>query len=318
MDLLTLPFHREINAAQNILLAGCGGGYDIFCGLPLYFGLRALGKTVHLANLSFSSIADSTGRKLPGGMVMVDARTEGSTRYFPEMYLARWLKSQNIPAPIYCLPQAGARPLTTAYKWLAETLQIDTILLVDGGTDSLMRGDEVGLGTPEEDSASMVAVSQTDVARKLLVCLGFGIDTFHGVCHAQFLEAVGAVTRNGGFLGAWTLTQDMPEVQQYKAASEYTFREMRNNPSIVNASILSAVEGQFGDFHATSRTEGSELFINALMTLYWAFKLETVVQRNLYLDDIRNTETYRDVINAIQRYRARNIDNIKDWQNLPM
>ncbi len=318
MDLLTLPFHREINAAQNILLAGCGGGYDIFCGLPLYFGLRALGKTVHLANLSFSPIADSTGRKLPGGMVKVDAHTEGSERYFPEMYLARWLASQNINAPIYCLSRDGVKPIATAYAWLAETLNIDTILLVDGGTDSLMRGDEVGLGTPAEDMVSIAAVDQTDVARKLLVCLGFGIDTFHGVCHAQFLEAVGAVTRDGGFLGMWSLTQDMPEVQQYKAASDYTFRHMRNNPSIVSSSILSAIEGQFGDFHANERTEGSELFINALMTLYWAFRLEPIVRRNLYLDRLRATESFQDVIDVIHTYRARNTANIKDWQDLPM
>ena len=318
MDFLKLPFFREIEASQNILLAGCGGGYDIFCGLPLYFGLRGLGKTVHLANLSFSRIAGSTGRKLPGGMVEVNAQTQGDERYFPEMYLARWLASQYIPAPIYCLPREGVKPVAKAYAWLAETLNIDTILLVDGGTDSLMRGDEVELGTPEEDSVSIAAVDQTDVARKMLVCLGFGIDTFHGVCHAQFLEAVGAVTRDGGFLGMWSLTQDMPEVQQYKAACYDTFRHMLGNPSIVSTSVLSAVEGRFGDYHWTQRTEGSKLFINALMTLYWAFRLETIARRNLYLDEIRETESFRAATNAIQAYRARNVDSRKDWQNLPM
>ncbi|MFF7988525.1 hypothetical protein ACFZDG_01885 [Kitasatospora xanthocidica] len=33
------------------------------------------------------------------------------------------------------------------------------VLLVDGGTDILMRGDEAGLGTPEEDMASLAAVA---------------------------------------------------------------------------------------------------------------------------------------------------------------
>ena len=33
------------------------------------------------------------------------------------------------------------------------------MVLVDGGTDSLMRGDEVGSGTPEEDTASLAAVN---------------------------------------------------------------------------------------------------------------------------------------------------------------
>ena len=318
MSFLQLPFFRELDKAQTILLAGCGGGYDIYCGLPLYFGLREMGKTVHLANLSFSSIQASNGRKLPGGMVAVDAKTEGSTRYFPEIYLAQWLATQNIHAPIYCLRRAGVKPLTTSYQWLVENLHVDTILLVDGGTDSLMRGDETGLGTPEEDSVSIAAVQQMDVANKWLVCLGFGIDTFHGVCHAQFLEAVADIIRAGGFLGAWTLTPDMPETRQYADACTYTHKRMMNNPSIVSSSILSAIAGQFGDFHATTRTEGSELFINALMTLYWAFQLDAVANRNLYLNELRDTENYQDVINAIHIFRARNLATIKDWQSLPM
>ena len=40
--MLRLPFFDELELAENILIAGAGGGYDIFCGLPLYFGLRAL------------------------------------------------------------------------------------------------------------------------------------------------------------------------------------------------------------------------------------------------------------------------------------
>jgi len=40
MQCLTLPFFKEIEKAQSILLAGAGGGFDIFSGLPLYFGLR--------------------------------------------------------------------------------------------------------------------------------------------------------------------------------------------------------------------------------------------------------------------------------------
>ncbi len=210
-----------------------------------------MGKTVHLANLSFSPLHASTGRKLPGGMVAVNKKTEGSERYFPEIYLAQWLASEGMEVPIYCLGRAGVKPLTTAYNWMVENLNVDSILLIDGGTDSLMRGDEIGLGTPEEDCVSIAAVHQMNVANKWLVCLGFGVDTFHGVCHAQFLEAVADLNRTGGFLGAWTLTPDMPEVQQYASACNYTHKRMFNNPSIVSSSILSAVAGHFGDYHAT-------------------------------------------------------------------
>jgi len=40
----------------GIFIAGAGGGFDVFSGLPLYFGLRAAGKKVTLANLSFSKV----------------------------------------------------------------------------------------------------------------------------------------------------------------------------------------------------------------------------------------------------------------------
>lgn len=54
-------------------------------------------------------------------------------------------------------------------------LGIDAIVLVDGGTDILMRGDEHGLGSPEEDMASLAAVAGTDGVERLVACLGFGI-----------------------------------------------------------------------------------------------------------------------------------------------
>jgi hypothetical protein len=52
---LNLPILHLLQDKKNILIAGAGGGFDIFAGLPLYFTLRNMGKTVHLANYSFSA-----------------------------------------------------------------------------------------------------------------------------------------------------------------------------------------------------------------------------------------------------------------------
>ncbi len=316
MELLKLPFVNALEGAQNILLAGAGGGYHIFCGLPLYFSLRNAGKKVHLANLSFSNLYGSTAeRLLDDRLVEVTATTRGREDYFPELHLARWLELvRREKVPIYCIGHLGAKPIFEAYQWLAEYLQVDAIVLVDGGTDSLMRGDETDLGTPEEDAASLAAVHQLNIPTKLLVCLGFGID---GICHAQFLEAVAEITKNNGFLGAWTLTRDMLEVQLYQAAAEAVFAAMPKSPSIISASVLSALNGQFGDHHATYRTEGSELFINPLMTLYWCFKLDKVAERILYLNEIRDTETHWELTTAIAKFRD-NLEEVKRWVSLPM
>ena len=37
---MKLPFFDELDEAQNILIAGAGGGFDVFGGLPLYFWLK--------------------------------------------------------------------------------------------------------------------------------------------------------------------------------------------------------------------------------------------------------------------------------------
>ena len=112
------------------------------------------------------------------------------------------------------------------------------------------------------------------------------------------------------------MTEEMPEVNLYRQASESVRRSMSHHPSIVSSSILSAIAGHFGDHHESRRTEGSKLFINPLMSLYWCFRLEAVVQRNLYLDKIRDTNTYGELNLAINRFRA-TVES-REWIDLPM
>lgn len=144
MELLTLPIFAELKAAKRILIAGAGGGFDVFCGLPLYFGLRAAGKEVFLANLSFSVLTPEAGRWLTPDVVEVTADSPGMDAYFPERYLSRWFREQGEEVPIYTFGKCGVAPLMQAYETLVDELEIDTLLLVDGGTDSLHRGGLVG------------------------------------------------------------------------------------------------------------------------------------------------------------------------------
>jgi hypothetical protein len=317
MTFLGLPFFEELRESRSVLVAGAGGGFDIFSGLPLYFGLRAAGVEAHLASLSFSRLGTTNAPRLTPELFEVTADTKGSYGYFPEQHLARWFRDRGEEVPIYCFEQTGVRPLAESYRVLVERLGVDTVLLVDGGTDSLMRGDEAGLGTPQEDIASILAVDELDVPTKVLVCLGFGIDAFHGVCHAQFLESVAALTREDAFLGAWTLTREMPEIRLFQEASAAVLDAMRHFPSVVTASILSAIDGHFGNYHATERTRNSTLFINALMTLYWCFRLGPVARRILYRDAVRDTTSYFELCARILRFRE-TCPNVKPWYRLPM
>ena len=314
---MKLPFFNELERAQTVLLAGAGGGFDIFCGLPLFFWLKKQGKTVHLANLSSGALGFTNAESPIPALWKITQHTSISSNYFPEMHLARWLSDRFGDTPIFAIEPVGARPATAAYEWLASELQPDTVILVDGGTDSLMRGDEAGLGTPEGDMVSLLAANAlTSVPRKYLVCLGFGIDAHHGVCHAHVLENASALIADDAYLGAWSLTKEMDEFAFYRDAAEFVLARLPRQRSIVNTSILNAVSGNFGDYHVTERTEGSELFINPLMAIYWSFHLENVARRNVLLKAIHNTDTFSEVSVAIERFRE-HLPNIRPWKDIP-
>jgi len=232
----------------------------------------------------------------------VEPTTTGQDLYFPERSLAQFLSRREDNVRIYAFEQLGVAPIREGYTQLVQSLGLDAIVLVDGGTDILLRGDEEGLGTPAEDMASLAAVAAMDVPTRIVACVGFGIDAYHGVCHANWLENVAALSSEGAFLGATALLERMPEVRSYLEAVNAA--EMTtSHPSIVNGSIVSAIAGRFGDYHRNRWTRGSTLFINPLMSLLWTFDLPAVARRNLYLEHLADTETSWDVHVVIGRFR---------------
>lgn len=306
---------NQVKDSERILLSGAGGGFDIYSGIPLYFYLKALGKEVILGNLSFSYLAATRCQKIgPTGFhITPDAREIG---YFPEKYLAEWFNTQNHSMELIAFEKTGVQPLLESYQAVVDRHEIDTLILVDGGTDSLMRGDESGLGTPIEDAISIVAGSLLQVDKKILTCIGFGIDHFHGVCHGQFLENVAEQIQKGGYLGSFSVTQEDEGGRNFLSLMEYANSRAAEHESIVANSIASALEGQFGDYHATSRTRGSQLFINPLMSLYWFFELEKISSSLLYGNLIEHTHTTREVHDVIDMLRT--VIPIKSWTDIPL
>ena len=113
------------------------------------------------------------GDRLTPALVRITADSTGAGEYFPEKYLCQWFREkQKAEVDVYCFQGCGVKILLQGYRALVEHLSPDTIILVDGGTDSLMRGDEDGLGTPCEDISSILAVNELDLPRKYLSCLG--------------------------------------------------------------------------------------------------------------------------------------------------
>ncbi|GAA1013664.1 hypothetical protein Aple_088130 [Acrocarpospora pleiomorpha] len=299
------PLFTRLKQAQRVLVAGAGGGFDVYAGLPLAVALWELGKQVHLANLSFSRLHGLDLEVwLEQDVAAIGPDTATRDWYFPERSLARWLKAHDLPSTVYAFPKVGVSPLRAAYQVLVERLDIDAVVLVDGGTDILLRGDEAGLGTPEEDMASLAAVHGLEVREKIVACLGFGVDAYHGVNHVQVLENLAALDRDGAYLGAFSIPRASRESELYLDAVAYAQAETPARPSIVNGSIAAALHGQIGDAHFTARTSGSELFINPLMTIYFTVDADGLARRSLYLDRLEGTTLMRQISSIIQSFRA--------------
>ena len=304
-SLATPPLFDALASSRSVLLAGAGGGFDVYAALPLAVSLWDRGVTVHLANLSFSQLEliDLESWAAPE-VAAIRPDTHGPEDYFPERTLARWLDGRGLPPTVYAFPRTGVQPLRAAYRHLVETLDIDTIVLVDGGTDILMRGDEAGLGTPVEDMTSLGAVAGLDVPTRLVTCLGFGIDAYHGVVHTQVLENLAALDRDGGYLGALSVPGASREAQLYREAVADAQAATPIRPSIVQGQIAAATRGAFGDVQFTTRTRGSSLFVNPLMAVYFTVDLPALAARHLYLDRLEPTVGMNQVALRIEEFRA--------------
>ena len=294
---LNLPLLNQLSNCKNLLIAGMGGGYDVFCGLPIYFELKKHGVNAHLANFSFSDIESvDSGNRLSKTLVGITRKQERVFPYFPELHLVHWFKEKrNEDITIWCFHKTGAAPLTENYRILAEHLSLDGILLVDGGVDSLVRGDEAELGTAIEDLTTLYAVNQlSDIHNRWLACVGFGAE--QNLTHAHILENIASLTKAGGFLGSCSLTPQMEVYQDYEEAVVHVQSNEFQDPSVINSSIVSAVRGQYGDYHLTEKTRRGHLWISPLMSLYWFFDFDCVIKENMLLPEIEGTLLFRDAL----------------------
>lgn len=89
------PLFAALAPAQRVLIAGAGGGFDVYAGLPLALALRAAGVEVHLASLSFSEL-ELVGREswVADHVVAVTPESTSPDWYFPEGVLSRWLAAR--------------------------------------------------------------------------------------------------------------------------------------------------------------------------------------------------------------------------------
>lgn len=303
--MLLSSLENKLKNSKNILLIGIGGGFDFLQGVPVYEKLHNLGKNIVWANLSFSDvhILDEYNK-----FVIVDAYTKNIpvSKYFPEKYLCEWyLKEHDRYLSIYTFPRFGPKIIKEIVGMIISEHSVDLIICIDGGTDSLMRGDEPELGTPEEDLSTLCALSFHKNIEQLLITTVFGVDHYHGVQHYYFLKAVSELSRKNGFFGVESLLPNSIEADVYNRILDYVHSKMQSYKSIVSSCLKESLQSNFGDIKLSVEPRNAVSFISPLTNMYWYFDAKKVASRCLYINDISDLKLYPEVTEAIKRFRNR-------------
>ena len=304
---------------KRVLLAGCGGGYDVMGAVPLWRVLRDAGVEVHFASLSFSYLNGLTNAQQDPEIpnlyaVGGDAATDRA--YCPEAHLAKFLDAEAEGGAeagarhiVWSFDKTGVRPLARAYRALVERLQLDSIILVDGGIDAVLRGDELSLGTPSEDLASLAAATMMNVP-VLLACVGMTSELRDGIAHAQVFERIAELTREGAYLGASSLVPGTRSCDVYMRAVEAVFAgQSEQKKSHVHKVILQALRGEFG---ATA----PHVWLSPLLSMFWFFDAHTVARTHRFLDALRATDSIWEIAARVEA--ARKTLPIRERSTMPI
>ena len=333
-DSLLMPTFLRMLAdpsIKTVMLCGCGGGFDFVHSLTLYPELRRLEKTVVIGSYSFgdpNEISEAIDVFSEAGALArrVTAASIPDRYYGPEVHLCSFLDLRYPSSAPHFVYAYYARAFTVSlltrfYRQLVETHSVDAIVLVDGGSDSIMAGDEEGLGDPIEDAVSVTTVaSLNELKAKVLITIGLGTDRFNHVSDAASLRAVAELTRMGGFLGSLSLEPQALGSCFYRDCLEHIFQR-QGFRSVLAGTIASAVDGWFGRDEVPpvlqQRVRPGELFLWPLMAMLWAFDVETVAKRSLIATWIRECRSVPDCYTALYGGRSQLGARLRDVENFP-
>ena len=295
---------------KNILILSCGGGYDIYCGIPVYLECidpnnNSKPRSVHLASFSFtynkylskfeSFTKDSYIIKPNNSEIIMDDKL-----YFPEYRLCREIKDN-----IYATnTETDLQTYETFIRKIIDEKSIDVIFVIDGGCDSILSGLEEDLATPVEDMMTIYLVRKLANEKKIksyLGCLGVTVEL---IAEGDFEKNVQRIKNNGGLLNSFSL-QDICQnkKQGWESIQRYIdiFMNCQTRSSIINSSIVSSLQGHEGKYinplllGRISLTSKNYPYLSEETSKLWVFDLETVANNVIYLNHFDNLETNDDI-----------------------
>jgi len=295
-SLLVPTFLRELLAPEvrTVLVYGCGGGFDFVHCMLLYPELRRLGKRVLIVSNSFADPRRFSGAGVktvftdPEVRLMDAAVDSPPADYAPEAHLLSFLDQEYPASAPHTLYASDAREwsqptATSFYQQLVDEHGVDAAVCIDGGSDSLMAGNERGLGDPLEDAVSVSSLAKLErLGLRLLLSVGFGADRFLDVSDASSLRAVAELTAAGGYRGSAAIEPGSAGLAFYRCCLEHIYQQ-QTFQSVLSGAIVSSALGHYGSDVVPptlpARTRG-RVFLWPLMAMLWAFDPAVVVARS--------------------------------------
>jgi hypothetical protein len=213
-----LSLEQLIQSATRALVIGVGGGGDVVGALAAARFLEFHGVEFVLGGLSWECpLVDP----LPG------PRTANEVRHVRLLHEYAWLvnpKSQTETGASFTESRVseaigrdvlmidlngGVRGVVEALTVALAELQVDLLVGVDVGGDSLAKGDEKGLYSPLADSVMLAAFTELEQRGRnaLWAVFGYGSD---GEMTADEIERnLSSIAKHEGLFGAWGLTKNV-------------------------------------------------------------------------------------------------------------
>lgn len=294
MQNLNLPILNGFMPEDNVLIIGIGGGFDIFCGLPIFYEMNNKVNNIVLANYSFTKIKKLEKVTYQNDIVGLYKTIDNKhymTEYAPEFNLKHHFSQKGLNNDIYLIERNGLEIVIKNIEKIIEDHKITKIIAIDGGFDSLMKGDEQGRGTFLEDSITMGAIKFVGLP-SCLACIGFMTEKEDHVNEITVLRRINEIDSQFAFFGSCHLTKSQDAYEFYKEAY---LACSKNHTSHISGKIINSIENPL--------TIVDEVLYSPLMSNYHFFHLLTVANDNLLIPNLFHTNTFGECLMKLNEMR---------------
>lgn len=290
---------------MTVILAGCGGGYDIFGCIPLFYSLTKVDKI--LTNLSFTSteVLDNLAglnhvTKLLKGLYLIPPGTYAEEcYYFPEYELANKLNHD-----IYIIHNSiTIQEMISCYEYLIKYRSpgIEKVYLIDGGCDLLLSGNETELATPVEDMMHLKAIDTLPIKEKYVCAIGLNVDCGDGVIEAELVQRLKYLEDQGIIIEREIWSLDDSNVQKYYQITKSC--NLKN--TVVHSYIICALNDQYGLItpkHLIHKIKNTTVNVGTLTKTFVKLDLDKLVRIISYFDDLDITMDFEQIDQVIENY----------------